>query len=71
MVYCAITGESAVGLPYDFCDDSTINKDFDLEAYKEEKYTYEKFTNFIEVFQSPEDMNGLQQLIDQYLKTPL
>lgn len=71
MVYCAITGDSAVGLPYDFCDDSTIHSDFNLEKYKADKYTYEKFTNFVEVFRSPADMKGLQQLIDQYVKNPL
>lgn len=71
MVYCTITGDSAVGLPYDFCDDPTIHPDFDLEAYKAEKYTYNQGTNFVEVFRSPADMNGLQQLIDQYVKNPL
>lgn len=71
MVYCAITGDSAVGLPYDFCDDSTLHPDFDLEAYKADKYTYDTGTNFVEVFRSPADMNGLQQLIDQYIKNPL
>ena len=71
MVYCAITGESAVGLPYDFCDNSALHPDFDLEGYKAEKYTYDKGTNFVEVFRSPADMKGLQQLIDQYLKNPL
>jgi hypothetical protein len=42
-----------------------------LEAYKAEKYTFNKGTNFVEVFRSPADMKGLQQLIDQYVANPL
>lgn len=67
MIYCAITGESAVGQPYDFCDDSTINPQFNFEDYKSRKYVYEPYTNFIEVFRSEADMKGLQQLVDQYI----
>ena len=67
MVYSAITGDSAVGLPYDFCDDATINKDFDFEAFQAAKYIYEPYTNFVEVYRSPADMLGLQTLIDQYI----
>ena len=68
MVYSAITGDSAVGLPYDFCDDSSIHPDFDMEAFKAKNYVYEPYTNFIEVYRSPADMLGLQQLIDQYIQ---
>lgn len=67
MAYCAITGDSAVGQPYDFCDDITVNPKFDIEAYKSKYYTYETFTNFVDVFRSEADMTGLQQLVDQYL----
>lgn len=67
MAYCAITGESAVGQPYDFCDDPTIHPNFDLEAYQEKYYIYEPYTNFVEVFRSEPDMLGLQELADQYL----
>ena len=70
MVYCAITGDSAVGLPYDFCSDTSVRPEFDLEAFKKERYVYEPFTNFIEVFQSPADMEGLQQLADRYIAAP-
>ena len=69
MVYSAITGESAVGLPYGFCDDLTINPEFNMEAFKQKNYVYDTYTNFVEVYNSPADMNGLQQLIDQYLQT--
>ena len=70
MIYCAITGDSAVGLPYDFCSDSTIDTRFNFEVYKKEKYTYETFTNFIEIFESSADMAGLQQLVDRYIAEP-
>lgn len=68
MVYSAITGQSAVGLPYDFCDDPAVHPKFDLESYKQLYYVYEPYTNFVEVFRSPADMQGLQQLVDVYLK---
>ena len=68
MTYCAITGESAVGQPYDFVNDSSINPLFDLEAFKTKNYPDNGKTNFIEIFQSEADMAGLQQLADQYLQ---
>ena len=70
MIYCAITGDSAVGLPYDFCNDSSIDSRFNFEAYKADKYVYDAFTNFIQIFESPADMDGLQQLVDRYLAEP-
>lgn len=70
MIYSAITGDSAVGLPYDFCNDPTVNPMFDFEAYKQKKYVYEPYTNFVEVFASEADMAGLQQLVDQYIQKP-
>lgn len=67
MAYCAITGESAVGQPYDFCWNKDLHKKFDLEAFRKNNYPDGAETNFIEVFHSPRDMLGLQQLADQYL----
>lgn len=69
MIYSAITGDSPVGQPYDFCNDATIDQRFDFEAYKQKKYVYETYTNFAEVFASAADMQGLQQLVEQYLTT--
>ena len=66
MTYCAITGESAVGQPYQFCDDSAMDDRFDLEAYRTKFYP-DGATNFVEIFRSEADMKGLQQLVDQYL----
>lgn len=70
MLYCAITGDSAVGLPYDFCNDASVNPLFSFDAYKKQYYTYDTFTNFAEIFGSPADMEGLQQLVDQYIAAP-
>lgn len=70
MLYCTITGDSAVGLPYDFCNDTGINPLFSFDAYKKQYYTYDTFTNFPEIFASPADMEGLQQLVDRYIAAP-
>lgn len=67
MVYCAITGESAVGQPWEFTNDASLNPKFGWEKMKALHYSYNPETNFIEIFQSEADMNGLQQLADQYL----
>ena len=67
MVYCAITGDSAVGQPYDFCDNTMANSRFGLENYRTNNYIIEPYTNFVEIFRSKADMLGLQTLADQYL----
>lgn len=67
MVYCAITGESAVDQPYDFCNDSSLDPLFDFAAFKNKNYPDGGVSNFIEIFGSEADMKGLQQLVDQYL----
>ena len=69
MTYCAITGESAVGQTYAFCNDSKINSAFSFSTFISKYYTYNNATtNFPAVFQSESDMKGIQQLIDQYLE---
>jgi len=68
MTYCAITGESAVGQDYSFCNDTTINSAFDLDKYAAKYYTYDgATTNFPEIFESADDMKGIQQIIDATL----
>lgn len=68
MTYCAITGESAVGQDYSFCNDSTKNTAFDFNKFISTYYTYNNATtNFPQIFGSEEDMAGIQQLADQYL----
>lgn len=68
MTYCAITGESAVGQDYSFCDNTFINKDFSFTSFIDKYYTKKNInTNFPEIFASESDMNGIQTLVDRYL----
>ena len=66
--YCAITGHSAVGVPYDFCNNKAINSAFDFEAQLSKSYSSTYGTNFPDVFASEADMLGIQKLIDKCLK---
>ena len=70
MTYCAITGESAVGQPYAFTTDYTVNPAFNTDIYILNHYCYGDGmeTNFVKILQSAEDMRGIQQLIDQYME---
>ena len=67
MVYSAITGDSAVGQTYDFCNDPNIDRRFCLTVHRRMKYIYDPRTNFVDIFRSSADMQGLQQLTDQYI----
>ena len=68
MTYCVITGESAVGKDYSFCMDTSLNPAFDVNKYCGKYYTYNgATTNFPDIFKSPEDMKGIQELIDRYI----
>lgn len=76
MTYCAITGESAVGQNYDFCINFPLNDSyFNLQSFSIAYYWWndpateadERKCNIEQVFHSPEDMKGLQQLADEYL----
>ena len=73
MTYCAITGESAQGKTYDFCNDSSLKP---VDATSAKFFSFEGFistyykiatTNFPDVFASKADMQGLQGLIDEHL----
>ena len=72
--FCSITGEKAVDQVYDFGDDHFILGDAALESYKAKYYkpdsgnTYDYSTNFIEILNSDADMQGIQKIIDEYLK---
>ena len=69
MTYCAITGESAVGQDYSFCNNSGLDVNFDFDRFKSLYYTYNNpTTNFAEIFESPSDMEGIQRLIDKYIE---
>ncbi len=68
--YRAITKDSVVGQPYEFCSDATIHSKFDQEEYRNDYYVgYEDQTNFVEILQSENDIRGLQQLVDEYIET--
>lgn len=68
MTYCTITGDSAVGMDYSFCNDSSVHKGFDFAEFISTQYIYDgATTNFPEIFASPSDMNGIQQIIDKYI----
>ena len=65
--YCAITGETAVGQDYSFCLDENVNPAFFSESFISKNYVYKgATTNFVEVFNSQDDMKGLQTLINRY-----
>lgn len=66
MVFCAITGKSAVGQDYSFWNDATIHEQFDVTKFVNNSYLLGP-TNYPEVFASTADMKGIQQLMDQYL----
>ena len=65
-IYCAITGESAVGQPYDFWNNKELHKQFDPVAYMNYGYPLAA-SNYQDIFASPETMEGIQTLVDQYL----
>lgn len=74
MIYCAITGESAVGKAYEFCNDASLRpegaskKFFSFSEFKANYYkTLGATTNYPDVFASQTEMQGLQGLIDAHL----
>ena len=68
MTYCLITGETAVGQP--------INLENDLEPDESAKFNKKYYTswfyggvktNFIEIMDSPTEMQGIQKLVNRYI----
>ncbi len=68
MLYSSITNRSAVFADYSYCDNSSIHKLFNISAFAASHYTGTVKTNFTQIFRSPKNMLGLQQLIDIYLE---
>ena len=69
MTYCAITGEKAEGQDYSFCGNTKVNSNFRFSSFISSYYTYKgATTNFVQIFESENDMRGIQQLIDRYLE---
>ena len=73
MTYCALTGASAVGQPYDFCNNGALRpaggstKFFSFSSFISTYYTNGATTNYPNVFASKTDMTGIQSLIDSHL----
>lgn len=71
MTYCAITGKSAVGMPYNFVGDASFSTDPAYRSFAEyvtKYYTYDTSTDYCRILQSESDMTELQKLIDLYLE---
>ena len=66
-VYCSITGQTAIGQPYSFCTDTSIDSAFSAAKYRATYYKYDKKTNFVDVLASAEEMAGLQKVVNRYL----
>ncbi|MBE6787193.1 MAG: fibronectin type III domain-containing protein [Ruminococcaceae bacterium] len=70
MLYSSLTNRSAVLTDYQFCYDIGIHRYFNIDNFAKIHYTDpENPTNFHKIFRSPQDMLGLQILIDEYLAT--
>lgn len=67
MCFSAISGVACEGQTYSFCSDKTIAPQYDLQNFLECQYNNGQTSNFIEIFNSPADMLGLQKLMDSYL----
>lgn len=67
MLYTSITNRPAVTCDYSFCGDTDIHIYFDLAEFERVHYNGKEKTNFRQVFESEEDMRGLQELMDQYV----
>ena len=63
MAYCALTGESAVGQPYDFVEKVMPTKLFVAKHYKECGDT-----NYPQILASKQEMRRLQKMVDKVLK---
>lgn len=68
MLYTSLTNRSAVLTDYSFCFDNTIHPYFNIDTFAKLHYTGTIKTNFNSIFRSPQDMLGLQMLMDQYLQ---
>ena len=74
MTFCAITGATAVGQPYDFCNNEALRSTdghprfFSFNRFVSDYYSYgDATTNYPAVFASASDMLGIQSLIDSHL----
>ena len=68
MCFSAISGSLCEGQEYKFCWDKTIAPQYDFDNFVECQYNNGETTNFVEIFNSPADMLGIQKLMDQYME---
>jgi len=66
MTYCAITGETAEGQPWQFAESDILSYTA-IDSYRTKYYKYDNNTNFDTVLQTESEMVGIQKLIDQYM----
>ena len=69
MLYCTITGETAVGQPFEFASNRDIHSMFNVASFKYEYYKHIKETNFDKIIKDAEEMRNIQILVDQYVRT--
>ncbi len=70
MLYCAITGETAVGQPFKFATDTLLDSsNFNTAFFKYDYYKYIKETNFDVILKDEEEMRNIQILADEYIRT--
>ena len=67
MCFSAISGTLCEGQKYEFCWDKSIAPQYDLQNFVECQYNNGQTTNFVEIFNSPADVLGLQKLMDVYI----
>ena len=67
MTYCVITGERAVGQPYEFWNNANLSLNFDSKKYINKYYT-KGTTNYPEIFASESEMRAIQELVDWYIE---
>lgn len=67
MCYAAISGSLCTGQKYEFCWDKSIAPQYDFDNFVECQYNNGQTTNFVEIFNSPADMLGIQKLMDEYM----
>lgn len=68
MCFSAISGSLCEGQEYKFCWDKTIAPQYDFDNFVECQYNNGETTNFVEIFNSPADMLGIQKLMDKYME---
>ena len=67
MCFSAISGTLCEGQKYSFCWDKSISPQYDFQNFVECHYNNGQTTNFVEIFNSPTDILGIQKLMDIYM----